>query len=107
MAPRAYCKGRLKVSLVFCATKLHPATTSERVRFPPSHHQHSRMCGGAVSKPRPVSERRRESVRPGRSPRGRWLTVKSAAWRLMDLAQSRQMLCVTARGRQFDRMTLQ
>jgi hypothetical protein len=53
MAPRAYCKGRLKLSLVFCATKLHPdtsseRTSSERVRFPPSHHQH-RGCAEARS----------------------------------------------------------
>jgi hypothetical protein len=48
MAPRAYCKGRLKLSLVFCATNLHLATSSERVRFPPSHHQH-RGCAEARS----------------------------------------------------------
>jgi non-homologous end joining protein Ku len=36
MAPRDYCKGHLKLSLVFCATKLHPATSSERVRVAPS-----------------------------------------------------------------------
>jgi hypothetical protein len=56
MAPRAYCKGRLKLSLVFCATKLRPATLSERVRFPPSHHQH-RGCAEArpPSRGRPAS----------------------------------------------------
>ena len=106
MAPGAYCKGRLKLSLAFCATKLHPAMLSERVRFPPSHHQH-RGCAEA----RPPSRGRSASgaakvCGPAIAAR-RWLTVRSAAWRLMDLAQSRQMLCVTAPSRQFDRMSLQ
>jgi hypothetical protein len=95
MAPRAYCKGRLKLSLVFCATKLHPATSSERVRFPPSHHEH-RGCAEA----RPPSRGRSASgaakvycaAIAARAPANR-----CAAWRLTDLAQSRQMLCVTAR----------
>ena len=96
MAPRAYCKGRLKLSLVFCATKLHPATSSERVRFPPSHHQH-RGCAEArpPSRGRPASGAANVcgAVIAARAPANR----QEPAWRLMNLAQSRQMLCVTAR----------
>lgn len=96
MAPRAYCKGRLKLSLVFCTTKLHPATWSERVRFP------RRITNIADVLRRGLQAEAGQRAAPRtraarRSPRGRSLAVRSAAWRLMNLAQSRHLPCVTAR----------